>query len=65
MNEIELKALRYVKNTKSSATVNDFIEDHDPIGRTLWGSLTKQGLVTTLYGHIVLTVKGSTALRSK
>jgi hypothetical protein len=35
LTSIETRALKYIDNTVGNATVDDFEEDHDPIGRNL------------------------------
>lgn len=45
LNDLEKTALEYVKNSNGGATLDHFLEDHEPIGPQLWGSLKKFGLV--------------------
>jgi hypothetical protein len=61
MNDMQKRALQYVKNTNGGATKAIFIEDHDPIGRTLWADL--DGMIREdENGRIWLTEAGDAAL---
>jgi hypothetical protein len=63
MNDFHLKALRYVHNTGGGATYNDFVDDHEPIGATLWRDLAGAALVTIRADRtIALTESGKQAI---
>lgn len=54
-----IKALEYVKNTGGGATKENFIDDWEPIGETLWTGLFTDGLVRiNADGKIYLTALG-------
>lgn len=57
------RALQYVDNVDGNATVAHFIEDHSPIGRTLWKELLNEEFVNTdIRDTIYITDKGLSAL---
>lgn len=58
--------LQYVKNTNGGATVEHFIEDHEPVGRRMWHDLDKAGYVAVsgCTGRIHLTAEGTLMLES-
>ncbi len=68
LNSTEGNVLRYVKNTNGGATKANFIEDHEPIGNSLWINLSDEwheghGYITIdSGGKIALTEKGKKAL---
>jgi hypothetical protein len=63
MNSMELKALRYVQNTNGGATLDNFTEDHEPIGKLLWKNMSGDGLVNVgADGKVQLTEKGKNVL---
>lgn len=52
-------ALRYVANAGAGATVDGFVDDHEPVGRDLLTDLMKAGYVGILHGsQLLLTVEG-------
>ena len=56
---IKIRALRYISNTEQNATLEHFIEDHDPIGQAIWDDLESEGLVgKNADGKLILTHKG-------
>lgn len=63
LNEVELRALQYVRNTGGGATVAIFMDDHAPIGERLWKVLSLCGLAATNdNGRIFVTAKGAALL---
>lgn len=59
VSPIQKQALHYVSNTESNATLEHFIEDHDPIGQVLWDDLQLAGLVDiNANGKLILTHNG-------
>lgn len=59
------RALEYVRNTNTGATVANFIEDHEPIGYTLWAELFDAGYVTVNdEERIIVTDHGRNALEA-
>ena len=62
MTGMQKAALAYVKSTGRCATVLNFIEDHDPIGKQLWRDLSLTGMVVEEDGRIVVTELGQQAL---
>jgi hypothetical protein len=46
VNAGDLAALQYIKNTGGCATLENFYEDHEPIGKMVWTSLVTNGLAT-------------------
>lgn len=62
-NATTKRALQYVKNTNGGASVMHFMDDHEPVGIQILGTLTQQKLVTTdEHGKIFLTQEGELAL---
>lgn len=58
-------ALEYVRNTGGHATVDHFVEDHEPIGQQLWSMLLDRGLVMVdERGAIIPTEAGMAELAS-
>jgi hypothetical protein len=55
-------ALQYVRNTGGGATVEIFIEDHDPIGKTMWSELNKLNAVKIVDNKIYLSDIGDSLL---
>lgn len=64
MNACYKRALQYVKNTGGGATREIFIEDHEPVGETLWSALADT-YIKTVTGRIYLTDKGEVALKDQ
>ncbi len=59
---MNIQHLQYVTNTNGSATVENFIEDFEPIGRIVWRELKDAKLVKVVYGKIKLTAAGELTL---
>lgn len=57
--------LRYVENTAGNATLQNFIEDWEPIGNLCWEDLSKAGLVCLIDGKIKLTFAGEEVLHGQ
>jgi hypothetical protein len=55
----------YIKNTDGNATLQNFIEDWEPIGGFAWEKLSQRGLVTLDGNKIVLTDKGKEFLNGQ
>lgn len=53
-----LEALLYIRNTGGGATVDNFVEDWEPVGGLEWDMLGKAFLVEVRNGKIFLTPKG-------
>lgn len=54
-----LQCLMYVDNTNRGATVDNFVEDWDPVGYTAWLDLERGNFATTdADGKIILTDQG-------
>lgn len=60
-----LRGICYIKNTNGGATVEIFIEDHEPIGLHLWNRLKEARLVKIVDGRIFLTELGEARWRDK
>jgi len=59
MTPMEMTALEYVRNTAGGATLDAFVDDHEPIGTILWRKLTSAGVAeVSPGGRVVLTEKG-------
>jgi len=57
------QALQYVRNTNGGATLDNFLEDHEPIGKELWQELRHNLYVfEDMNGRIRLTDSGNAAL---
>lgn len=50
--------LRYILLSAGGATVENFVEDFEPIGAIIWGELVEKGLVYVDKGRIKLSDKG-------
>lgn len=61
LNNIQLGALEYVRNTDGWATKENFIDDYEPIGEALWRGLV-QFIFIDRKGKIHLTEEGNAAL---
>lgn len=60
---MQQRALEYVRNTGGNASVETFIEDHDPVGKQLWAELTAMGLaVVGDRGKVCVTIAGRARL---
>lgn len=62
LNEGQLNALRYVRNTNGGADKAIFVEDHEPVGNWLWDQLHPKYIMTDHFGRIFLTEAGNAAL---
>ena len=59
VSPLQKQALHYISNTECNATLEHFIEDHDPIGQVIWDDLEAEGLVgKNADGKLILTHKG-------
>lgn len=59
VSPLQKQALHYISNTEQNATLEHFIEDHDPIGQVIWDDLEAEGLVgKNADGKLILTHKG-------
>lgn len=56
------RTLEYVRNTGGNATKEMFFEDHEPIGKILWGDAQRLGYVIEKDSKIFLTATGTYAL---
>lgn len=54
--------LKYVENTAGNATLQNFIEDWEPVGNLGWEDLSNAGLVCLIDGRIKLTFAGQEVL---
>jgi hypothetical protein len=63
LTNIQKRALQYVANTDGGATHAVFLDDHDPIGHTLWEALAQADLVTIIAERIYVTPKGLEELK--
>jgi hypothetical protein len=43
MNPAVLTTLQYIRNTAGNATLDNLIEDHEPVGEWLWRDVTVLG----------------------
>jgi hypothetical protein len=63
MKDVHLRALQYIQNTDGRAMLDDFVDDHEPVGTEIWSQLASQRLVYLDSGQMVrLTRKGEEAL---
>lgn len=63
MNDVHLRALQYIQNTDGRAMLDDFLEDHEPVGTEIWSQLASQRLVYLNSGQMVrLTSTGEETL---
>lgn len=57
------QSLRYVHNTNGGASYSDFIDDHDPIGKSIWRQLCDRSCVyEDASGKIRLTEIGNSEM---
>lgn len=61
IDQNQRKALQYVKNTNGGATKENFLDDHDPIGKWLWEDIVGM-VMEDENGRIWLTDSGQEAL---
>ncbi len=65
MTPMQKQALQYVKNTGGCATVEHFIEDHEPVGKRLWEDLDFADVVAINDdGKIIVLPKGEDLLNT-
>lgn len=57
--------LKYIENTAGNATLQNFIEDWEPVGNLGWDDLSKAELVTLEGNKVVLTDKGREYLNAQ
>lgn len=63
MTTMEKQALQYVRNTAGGATLDAFMDDHEPIGPLLWRELTDAGLAqVSPGGRVIVTEAGQRLL---
>ncbi len=63
MNDLHLRALQYIQNTDGRAMLDDFLDDHEPVGTEIWSELTSQRLVYLNSSQMIrLTSRGEETL---
>ncbi len=65
MNSYYKQYLKYIKNTDGHATLENFIEDWEPIGQTVWNDLIRFKSVEIIGNKIYLTKKGEEQLKEQ
>lgn len=59
MNPMAIRALHYVKNSGGGATLMNFIEDHAPVGQTLWEEISEYVIIDGSGGRLYLNSDGA------
>lgn len=66
MKQTLLDALQYIENNNGRAMLANFLEDHEPIGPSIWHELNDHSLVYIDSGQMIrLTRSGEAALLSR